>query len=692
MSQSFHKQSALAILALAMLALLGADDPATLEQIATDPAASNRARIDALGKLADQQIAMEAGKDLHAMDLSTAHATLQRALALPDLQPAEQAAALQLIAKLYERQDDFSNARATYERIQSLAVPDATKTLVGRSIADTYASEGKPEKAIAIYREHGLDLVPLYQKLGDDAARRAACEKVLSDPASTDAQRWTAFTRLPCWDWKHADRAELCKAVDTYLPSLLEKDPNRVLHLKRKFEESIGKEAEFVLWGAPLLLQAPKLSDADYAKIREAQVGASASLKKLDEAVALAREVSADARVSPATRGWAGLVAIALGGKADQLSGAVEGLQLDPKGQAEQMLRAARTAVSAGKDDAARRLQSIYDAKWPKPARAEITCRFVERAPFDVGSWLSSPLLKDGKRIDRPYGDNLKFLLETDSAMTGRNTSADNGAGPGAAAERTDLHLAADAEGLHLFIRSHDTRAAEVAAGLVSGGALEMYLAPGPHQAYYTFLAELPKAHVDPKAFITMYDNPMFRLPSTEEGTFRTQTEPVDGGFGTYLFLSWELFYDKLPSEGSKWQFEAIRWTRNGGFTFGGSESVHNRSSFGDVVFAGLSDEQLTKVQRRIVLRALAKYREAKRPTGTVGQWADPVLGDPAFHERHVAPLLKELDAYALSVKADLPADDVKRLFEQAVPAWMELPHRVAALRASYLQSRLLGE
>jgi hypothetical protein len=156
--------------------------------------------------------------------------------------------------------------------------------------------------------------------------------------------------------------------------------------------------------------------------------------------------------------------------------------------------------------------------------------------------------------------------------------------------------------------------------------------------------------------------------------------------------LSWDTFYDKLPHNGDKWQFEAFRWTRSGGFSFGGSESVHNRSSFGDIVFSGLTPERISAIKRAIVFKAVAKYRAAKGITQPVGNWADPETGDPAFYQTKVEPLLTTLDAYAGKANKDMSAADVETLFREAVPGWMELEYRVAALRAQYLKAKLLKE
>jgi hypothetical protein len=144
-----------------------------------------------------------------------------------------------------------------------------------------------------------------------------------------------------------------------------------------------------------------------------------------------------------------------------------------------------------------------------------------------------------------------------------------------------------------------------------------------------------------------------------------------------------------LPTDGTKWQFESIRWTRSGGRSFAGSQSVHNRSSWGDIIFSGMTPENLTAIKRAIIFKAVAKYRDAKKITSPVGRWTDADLGDPAFYQTDVAPLLARLDKYADTVNQNMTPADVETIFNEAVPDWMEIDYRVAALRKQYLENIL---
>ncbi len=661
------------------------------ERIVEDATLPIGARIEALRAIADLQVEALKGKSLAEMDLSAAYATLERALSLPGLTPRDEVAALKNIGRLYEREDRFAEARATYERILALDVSDSAKNEAHRLIADTLLGEGQVEQGLAIYREKGLDLIEAYRRLGDAEGRRAECMKILADEAVSEAARWAAFTKLPCWEGRR-DLKGIREASEAYLPQFMQADPNRALVLRPAvLNASVDADAAFIEWAAPVLLQAPKLSDQDYAAVRGRLVDALAAQGKRAEAIRAADEMAGDERVAPPLRLAARVTAAALRGQEDISTVVNSDEAVNAAQRADAMLTAARTALRAGDDAVARRLYEAWQALVPQEPRGSVLCVFDAKAPFDIGSWLGSPIRQDKARIallDKPYGDNIEFLLQTDSAVTGRNAGQDAQA---AGDQRTELLAACDAEGIHLFLYAYDDRAADIVNGRVSGGSFEIYFAPGDYQAYYTFLVDLPGGRPNPRGFITMYPNANFRLPAVEDGTFRSQSRPTDDGFATHMFLSWELFYDKLPRNGDRWQFEAIRWTRSGGLTFGGSESVHNRSSWGEIVFDGLDDAQLNAIRRRIIPRAIARYRAARSVVGAAGHWEDPELGDPAFYQDRLKPMLDRLDADAKLAQGEMTDEQVEEIFQRSVRGWMEIGYLVSAMRAEYLRDKHLG-
>jgi hypothetical protein len=315
-------------------------------------------------------------------------------------------------------------------------------------------------------------------------------------------------------------------------------------------------------------------------------------------------------------------------------------------------------------------------------------------APADVTAWLESPLVKRTKNrgvLNRPYGDNLQFVQETDVNVRGRGASGGN-AQKSAGELTTDMYSACDERGIFVFLNAHDPQYREVLEGLTAGGGIEMYMAPGARQPYYFLYADLPKATSDPQDFVTDYPNEHYRALSRKDGTYFFRVEPVQDGFGAVVFLSWDLFADKLPINGTRWQLEAIRWSRNGGFSFGGSQSVHNRSNFGEIEFEGLDAKALTAIKRRIVTDAVADYRKAIQINAPVGRWDDPDLGDTAFYQKIVKPEIDRLQPYADMVTASMSDADVEKMFTEAVPEMRNLEFRIAAARADYLKEKFAKE
>lgn len=683
------------------------------ERIVADPATPNNRKIAALENISDTYIDTLAGQFLDQMNLAPAHDILDRALKLPGLTPEEQAVALKNIGDLDEREDKFDQAIATYQKIVALDVSDKTKTATQQLIADAYASSGQTDKAVAIYQKNGFDLVKLYNQLGETELAVATATKILDDAAATEKDRWDAFKDLPYWSNTY-DQVELQNNIagvrrmsEKYLPAFLKVDPNHALQLlgliksdkytpvfRNSYYDRNLANPDFVVWAAPLLLQAPKLSDKDYLFVKRKYINALMAQGDVKQATKEMESMAKDERADAATRFWAQLTLAGLTGKPANIDKLIkEEKTLSAKETAEEVLNAGQTALVSGNNQAGRDLYAAYEGLFNHLPTATIDCPFTNNAPFDTGSWLTSPLLKNAKstvKLDRPYGDNLKALLETDSSTTGRNTADTSAKSTGDS--ETNFHIACDAQGIHLFFDAHDARAQEVFDGLLRGGSFEMYIAPGKDQAYLTFLPRFPLGQIStgPDSFSTMYPNAGYRPPSTKDGTLRSQAHLTKDGFGLSMFLSWQLFYDKLPKNGTEWPFESIRWTRSGGLSFAGSQSVHNRSSWGNIIFNGLTPENLNAIKRGIVLSAKKKYHDAKQIAEPVSRWNDPELGDPAFYQSQVAPLLDRLDKYEPMVKNDMTAADVETVFNEAVPGWMEIEFTVAALRRQYLEEKFL--
>jgi hypothetical protein len=189
-----------------------------------------------------------------------------------------------------------------------------------------------------------------------------------------------------------------------------------------------------------------------------------------------------------------------------------------------------------------------------------------------------------------------------------------------------------------------------------------------------------------------MYRNKRFRLISKKAGTLFWDSRATDKGVALYIRIPWMTLYDKLPREGGKYQFEAIHWT-NGGRSWGGSKSVHNRSSFGDLIFSNMTKKNLTAIKRRIIKKAYDHYKKQKAGNfnGVIDFWEDPELGDPEFYNACLRAMVSELDGYGKMIKPGMSDEEVELVFGKAVPKWMEIEYVVADLRRKYLSDKFFA-
>ncbi|MEG2077108.1 MAG: hypothetical protein RRY34_11440, partial [Victivallaceae bacterium] len=163
---------------------------------------------------------------------------------------------------------------------------------------------------------------------------------------------------------------------------------------------------------------------------------------------------------------------------------------------------------------------------------------------------------------------------------------------------------AADKNGIHIYMENKDDKVEEVLAGLEGGGMVEMYIQPGFENAYYQWMLDFAPAKID---FINwMSNNKDFRR--IDSNYFKYEVAPVKGGLGAYMFIDWELFYDKLPTDESSWVLGVVPWVRNGGFTWG-SGQVHELHKYGQLKFNGI-EKIAPQIKRRLVMKAWGNFRK----------------------------------------------------------------------------------
>ena len=354
-------------------------------------------------------------------------------------------------------------------------------------------------------------------------------------------------------------------------------------------------------------------------------------------------------------------------------------------------LQAAKIEYELGREDIARKFYSLREAMRAPQKNAEYLCSFVTDMPQDIPSVLASPAYKKLPRgvLDSKYGPNLKFLLETDAAITGR-VIGDN-AGISAP---TEFVCWADRFGFKIFFRSYEKNTKAMRDGFAEPIGYEMYLAPTLEVPYHCILNHAASADGLDMTFSTQYTGPNDHVLLNPK-MLRSSYQILNDGVAMLIDFPWRLFYGFVPKNGDKWHFEPIHWV-DGGMTWGGSQSVHNRSSWGVIKFDGMTPESVTAIKRAILPAAAATYRNAlsARANGCIDQWMDNELGDRDFYLSVLKPFIeaRKWNEDVALVKADMTDADAVRIFDAAAKDWMNITEVVSRLRTDYLRDKRMSE
>ena len=193
--------------------------------------------------------------------------------------------------------------------------------------------------------------------------------------------------------------------------------------------------------------------------------------------------------------------------------------------------------------------------------------------------------------------------------------------------------------------------------------------------------------------FNTAYDSPNHRRVNTEDhDLYRAQFTYSDNAITTYFMLSWNAYATLIPENGTVWEFENINWRRPGSACWNGTESIHGRSTWGELVF-DMPAKARAEILRHVLYKAVADYKAEKRTSqtkeGVLEHWADPGVGDPVFFDECLAPLVERLDGYAARVGPGMSDADAFDVAENALAEMHDLRFVVERLRARYLRKRL---
>ncbi len=361
--------------------------------------------------------------------------------------------------------------------------------------------------------------------------------------------------------------------------------------------------------------------------------------------------------------------------------------KVEPKVAQIAFLEAAKQLVSIGRIEEPRMLYEMREALFVQHRRNIAPARYVKNAPTDVGSWKASGLATEKKRnvCDMKFGAANAQRLITDVAVA-------RGDKVNASGEAEDdrpiawFWVCYDEYGIHLLFEHYDPKYADVLLGKAGAIGYEMYFGVDDLGPVFQFgINPLLKDF----EYCPPWNSPHKYFRRLEKYA-DFSSRPSDEGYATAMNIPWTLVYDRLPDNGSEWPFEMICWARGGGVTWGGTD-IWQRSEWGHWRFEGLTPQVRAAIRRQIIYKALQRYRDARNFArgGVIGKWQDAELGDPAFYDERLAPLVGKLDEYAKMAEGEIDDKLAEKLFAEAVPGWYDFEYEASERRSDYLMEKL---
>ena len=589
----------------------------------------------------------------------------------------------------YKQPLRYNTSQEMQTRVDKLVVEMYGKFFRMEDVRDYWLSRGRRVEAARVCQ---------YNLNDADMAERLYRE-VIEDPKASFTDHLEA--------WVHyMGKADLC---ERYLPVVLtgpDKQTNEVMRaLERRIWESkpdsaayAGNYAQVVrLYGIYERIRKTSPRQRTFQLMQYAAF-AYCGLRDFDAAAKICREAIEDGvAVSPADIFQFNMMADLLTFKGDEAA-TLKALRaadakyrgdLDDKTHLSRLDRLGAAALIGALDPLARAVaenrKSLF-SKWPK---REYVVHYSEKPITGPEGWDSLSFEPETQLMDREYGGNYQFLLETDVGTGNR------GEGIGSEKDREDgkvpaIQIACDAKGIHFRFEAPDDKARDVAAGLAGAGSFEAYVAAGENQPYYCLLMDVaPNAKVS--VWNTTYSTEGHkRIPSNDQSLCKSETAFTDHSTVSYIMLSWNAFSTLIPENGTIWEFGNFHWGRADRAAWNGAESAHGRSQWGHLIF-DMPQKARIEILKGVIYDARRIYNSAKGAygMGPIDRWRDPVVGDPAFYEECLAPLVQKLDSYLPLVTADMSDEDVLKVAEEALPVWRDIRHVVARLRTRYLVRRL---
>ncbi len=309
--------------------------------------------------------------------------------------------------------------------------------------------------------------------------------------------------------------------------------------------------------------------------------------------------------------------------------------------------------------------------------------KYTDFAPATAGAWIASKYYNDWKNMET------RFFRYSDQYMVSERNDLAHLKGieqkPLDLAYRTGIHFLADVFGLHIYVRCNDPKMEEVIEGKRDAGSLECYFKPAYNAAYHMWFCNgLPDVK-DPHQ--VDFNAPDSKYALTYDFLKKDAAAAKESAVAHFL-IPWEYFISYLPFDGEYWYYGMQRW---GAEAVTISGHVHELERMVRLRFA-FTPEQKDAVKRNICRKAFNQYSKLRNDqNGSIMAWRTALLGDPAFYENKLLPLLNDLDAAGKEIEtADSAALD--KLLKEKAPLWQNILYEVDSLRTKDLRESLLAE
>ena len=606
----------------------------------------------------------------------------RQGIAYKSLNNNEKCGAYLQLAKVYRYQFRYDDAmKAVREAFKYIKKDSA---IYGSDLAFEF---GKPEDAAALWKEYGNEFDEIKYFAG--RKKKAYIPRALAYVKDTKNPESLRYNLIATYFLDMSKEAQEARKAGVGLPIAVKARPG--------MQETPIKNA-FAYGDFPLTVSLCEFYAGtmlmDVYNMQNLHVLALGAIGRKNDAAKFAAEYAKGEKLTPAQKNrFLAYEALMLGKDPEAV---IKAAKLSRKEEAEIYLSLARHCLTIWHmPELAEKYSVAYEKYFAKPVERRMEVKYFDAPVRNIDQWRRIYSNLDKQYCDIPYKGSMDFL-ETDVATGDRGVVK---AVDGAELEgKMELTALCDREGLHLFLRTKDSNARAIEQGFARGIGTEMYFAPGVNQPYVC-MGSNPTAGVT-FMFQTTYNNKNAQRPNLVNNSktgFRSEVEFTDTDYVLHMFFGWDLYYNKLPAPGTDWRFDCLSWTKAGGFSWGGSQGIHSASAWGNLRF-NLTDKQLNEIRKGILFRTFRTYKNHKIEPGVNENlfriWQDPVIGDPVFFEKMLAPLEAELDAYAKSITADMTDAQIADVYSKALPRMKGLKHEIDELRRKYLSERitLMGE